>query len=41
MLRIFHAIKPMLAAKKSPDEIRKLIEGKELLVETKFDGERI
>lgn len=31
----------MLAAKKSPEEIRKLIEGKELLVETKFDGERI
>ncbi|CAD8171259.1 unnamed protein product [Paramecium octaurelia] len=41
VLRIFHAIKPMLAAKKSPEEIRKLIEGKELLVETKFDGERI
>lgn len=41
VLRIFHAIKPMLAAKKAPEEIRKLFEGKELLVETKYDGERI
>jgi len=31
----------MLAAKKAPEEIRRLFEGKELLVETKYDGERI
>ena len=41
VLRLFHPIKPMLAAKRSPNDIRQLIEGKEFVIETKYDGERI
>lgn len=41
VLRLFHPIKPMLAAKKTPDEIRSILAGKEFLIETKYDGERI
>lgn len=31
----------MLAAKKTPDEIKNIISGKEFVIETKYDGERI
>lgn len=34
-------MKPMLAGKKIPEEIRNVLAGKDLLIETKFDGERI
>ncbi len=39
--RLFHPIKPMLAAKKIMNDIRFIVEGKDFLVETKYDGERI
>ena len=31
----------MLAARKSPNDIRSLFEGKDFIIETKYDGERI
>ena len=41
VLRLFHPIKPMLAAKRTLDDIMKIMENKNFLIETKFDGERI
>lgn len=41
VLRLFHPIKPMLAARRAPLDIRQLLEGKEFVIETKYDGERI
>lgn len=41
VLRLFHPIKPMLAAKKTPNDVRSLLENKQFLIETKYDGERI
>jgi len=41
IFRLFAPIKPMLAGKRKADEIRSVFAGSELLIETKFDGERI
>ena len=41
MFRLFNPIKPMLAGKKNLEELKLLIQDKQFLIETKFDGERI
>ncbi|EAR99063.1 ATP-dependent DNA ligase (macronuclear) [Tetrahymena thermophila SB210] len=41
VLRLFHPIKPMLAGRKTLKSIEAILKGKNYLVETKFDGERI
>mmetsp|Transcript_60733 Transcript_60733/g.69397 ORF Transcript_60733/g.69397 Transcript_60733/m.69397 type:complete len:784 (+) Transcript_60733:504-2855(+) len=41
IFRLFKPIRPMLAGKKNPGEMMTLLEGIPVLIETKFDGERI
>ncbi|EGR30594.1 hypothetical protein IMG5_128250, partial [Ichthyophthirius multifiliis] len=41
VMRIFYPIRPMLAQKKSLKDIQYILEGKDFLIETKYDGERI
>ncbi len=40
-MRLFYPISPMLAQKKALKDIAYILEGKDFLVETKYDGERI
>ena len=40
-ISLFHPIKPMLAARKNPDDVLPLMDGHRFVIETKFDGERI
>lgn len=41
VLRLFHPVKPMLANKRQMQQLFNILEGRKILVETKFDGERI
>jgi ATP-dependent DNA ligase len=43
-LALFHAVKPMLASRRSPEEMARIITSARHLpfvIETKFDGERL
>jgi len=38
---LFHPVKPMLAGKRSIEEIKQILFGKTISIEIKYDGERI
>lgn len=38
---LFQPVKPMLAARKAPESVVKLMEGRPFVIENKFDGERV
>lgn len=38
---LFQPVKPMLAARKAPENVVKLMEGRPFVIENKYDGERV
>jgi DNA ligase-4 len=38
---LFNPVKPMLAARYPPEKVPKLMDNKQFIIETKYDGERI